>query len=44
MLQSQGILGVTEDGYMSWLLHEPQLLVWLSTFYRMRAADLGEFT
>lgn len=37
---SQGTLGVTEDGYMSWLLHEPQLLVWLSTFYRMRSAEL----
>nr|CAD7569406.1 unnamed protein product [Timema californicum] len=37
--QSQGMLGVTEDIFITWLLHEPQLLHWLPTFHRMKAAE-----
>nr|CAD7443731.1 unnamed protein product [Timema bartmani] len=37
--QSQGTLGVTEDIFITWLLHEPQLLHWLPTFHRMKAAE-----
>lgn len=37
--QSHGPVGMSEDAFMNWLLREPQLLVWLSTFYRLRAAE-----
>lgn len=26
---------------MGWLMREPQLLVWLSTLYRLKAAEKG---
>jgi hypothetical protein len=29
--------------FIGWLLSEPQLLVWLSTMYRMQVAETGEF-
>jgi len=28
--------------FIGWLLHEPQLLVWLSTMYRMQVAEMGK--
>ncbi|XP_075215186.1 dystrophin-like [Lycorma delicatula] len=37
--KSHGPLGISEENFMCWVLKEPQLLVWLSTFYRMRAAE-----
>uniref|UniRef100_A0A1B6C5V7 Dystrophin n=2 Tax=Clastoptera arizonana TaxID=38151 RepID=A0A1B6C5V7_9HEMI len=37
--QSHGPMGISEDVFMNWLMQEPQLLVWLSTFYRLRAAE-----
>lgn len=41
ILQSHGPLGISEDVFMSWLMKEPQLLVWLSTLYRLKAAEKG---
>ncbi|XP_067004403.2 dystrophin [Anabrus simplex] len=38
--KSQGTLGVTEDGFIEWLRHDPQLLVWMSTLYRLQAAEV----
>ncbi|XP_054278180.1 dystrophin-like [Macrosteles quadrilineatus] len=37
--QSHGPLGISEDVFMNWLMREPQLLVWLSTLYRLKAAE-----
>uniref|UniRef100_A0A1B6IAL2 Dystrophin n=1 Tax=Homalodisca liturata TaxID=320908 RepID=A0A1B6IAL2_9HEMI len=37
--QSHGPLGISEDVFMAWLMREPQLLVWLSTLYRLKAAE-----
>jgi len=34
---------LTEDMFIGWLLHEPQLLVWLSTMYRMQVAEMGKY-
>lgn len=39
--QSHGPLGISEDVFMGWLMREPQLLVWLSTLYRLKAAEKG---
>ncbi|XP_069681620.1 dystrophin-like isoform X2 [Periplaneta americana] len=37
--QSHGTIGITEDIFVGWLLHEPQLLIWLSTMFRMQVAE-----
>ncbi|RZF44622.1 hypothetical protein LSTR_LSTR000574 [Laodelphax striatellus] len=37
--ESHGPLGISEEMFMKWVLKEPQLLVWFSTFYRLRAAE-----
>ncbi|KAK7865094.1 hypothetical protein R5R35_014629 [Gryllus longicercus] len=34
-----GNLGINEESFMCWLLNEPQTLVWLSTLYRLQAAE-----
>ena len=31
--------GVTRDSLMAWLLREPQMLVWVSTLYRLTSAE-----
>ncbi|CAL4198478.1 unnamed protein product, partial [Meganyctiphanes norvegica] len=35
-----GDVGVTEEVLLSWLLQEPQTLVWWTTLYRLTAAEL----
>lgn len=37
-----GTLGITEDEFISWLLKDPQLLVWISTLYRMQISEMGK--
>ena len=32
-------LGVTEEVFMAWILREPQVIVWISTFYRLSSAQ-----
>ena len=32
-------LGVTEEVFMGWVLREPQIIVWVSTFYRLSSAQ-----
>lgn len=32
--------GLSEEGFLEWLFQEPQTLVWLPTYTRLRAADL----
>ena len=32
-------LGVTEEVFMGWILREPQVIVWVSTFYRLSSAQ-----
>ncbi|XP_071546494.1 uncharacterized protein [Panulirus ornatus] len=36
----EGEVGVTEEVLLSWLLQEPQTLVWWTTLYRLSAAEL----
>ena len=38
---NSGSIGITEDEFISWLLKDPQLLVWVSTLYRMQIAEMG---
>lgn len=33
---------VPSDLFLGWLLREPQNLVWISTFYRMRSTENGK--
>ena len=35
---------VTERQFVSWLLREPQTLVWLPTLHRLTAAETGQWT
>ncbi|XP_076280861.1 uncharacterized protein LOC143209299 isoform X2 [Lasioglossum baleicum] len=37
--KSQGCLGVTESEFASWIMQEPPLLVWITTFNRMKSAE-----
>lgn len=37
-------LGISENDFVNWLSKEPQLLVWLSTFYRLSVSQKGIFT
>ena len=32
-------MGVTEEVFMGWILKEPQIIVWVSTFYRFSSAQ-----
>ncbi|CAN8004091.1 unnamed protein product [Ixodes hexagonus] len=36
--------GISSDLFLGWLLREPQNLVWISTFYRMRSTENGKCT
>jgi len=33
--------GISEDMFYSWLLREPQILVWLPTYHRAAASETG---
>ncbi|KZC14713.1 PREDICTED: dystrophin-1-like [Dufourea novaeangliae] len=37
--KSQGCLGVTESEFAAWIMQEPLLLVWITTFNRMKSAE-----
>ncbi|KAG7199150.1 hypothetical protein KM043_018039 [Ampulex compressa] len=37
--QSQGCLGVTESEFAAWVMQDPPLLVWITTFNRMKTAE-----
>ncbi|CAL7942942.1 unnamed protein product [Xylocopa violacea] len=37
--KSQGCLGVTESEFAIWIMEEPPLLVWLTTFNRIKSAE-----
>lgn len=37
-----GTLGISEDVFITWLLQDPQLLVWLSTLYRMQISEMSK--
>ncbi|KAL2716689.1 dystrotelin-like [Vespula squamosa] len=37
--KSQGCLGVTESEFATWIMQEPPLLVWITTFNRMKSAE-----
>ncbi|CAK9832150.1 Dystrophin, isoforms A/C/F/G/H [Anthophora retusa] len=37
--KSQGCLGVTESEFATWVMQEPPLLVWITTFNRMKSAE-----
>ena len=37
--KSQGCLGVTESEFAAWIMQEPPLLVWITTFNRMKSAE-----
>lgn len=37
--QSQGCLGVTESEFATWIMQEPPLLIWITTFNRMKSAE-----
>ncbi|XP_076246653.1 uncharacterized protein LOC143186770 isoform X2 [Calliopsis andreniformis] len=37
--KSQGCLGVTESEFAAWIMQEPPLLVWISTFNRIKSAE-----
>ncbi|XP_073999400.1 dystrophin-like isoform X2 [Rhodnius prolixus] len=32
-------LGINENDFLNWILQEPQLLVWVSTFYRLSTSE-----
>ncbi|KAK6643674.1 hypothetical protein RUM43_005184 [Polyplax serrata] len=36
---NNGVLGVTESSFIIWLMQDPQLLVWLSTLYRIQISE-----
>ena len=40
-LQSWDSAGIAEDVFVTWLLMEPQTIVWLPTIHRMAAAESG---
>ncbi|XP_063242630.1 dystrophin-like isoform X2 [Bacillus rossius redtenbacheri] len=42
--QLQGNVGVTEEVFIGWFYKEPQLLSWLSTFHRLKAAETVSHT
>ncbi|XP_053980789.1 dystrophin-related protein 2-like [Hylaeus volcanicus] len=37
--KSQGCLGVTESEFAAWIMQEPPLLVWITTFNRIKSAE-----
>ncbi|XP_031774823.1 dystrobrevin beta isoform X1 [Apis florea] len=37
--KSQGCLGVTESEFATWIMQEPPLLIWITTFNRMKSAE-----
>ncbi|XP_031847907.1 uncharacterized protein LOC116433688 [Nomia melanderi] len=37
--KSQGCLGVTESEFAAWIIQEPPLLIWITTFNRMKSAE-----
>ncbi|XP_043508992.1 dystrophin-1-like isoform X3 [Frieseomelitta varia] len=37
--KSQGCLGVTESEFAAWIMQEPPLLVWVTTFNRIKSAE-----
>ncbi|XP_017876713.1 dystrotelin-like [Ceratina calcarata] len=37
--KSQGCLGVTESEFATWIMEEPPLLIWITTFNRIKLAD-----
>ena len=38
------VYDITEDDFISWLIKDPQLLVWLSTLYRIQISESGMCT
>ena len=32
-------IGITEEAFMEWILKEPQVVVWIATFYRLVSAQ-----
>ncbi|EFN75104.1 dystrotelin isoform X3 [Harpegnathos saltator] len=38
-VKSQGCLGVTEAEFATWIMQEPPLLVWITTFNRIKSAE-----
>lgn len=40
---NSGTLGISEDDFMSWLVQDPQILVWVSTLYRIQLSELGDY-
>lgn len=38
---NNGNLGVSEENFNAWLMQEPQLLVWFSTFHRLQISEKG---
>ncbi|XP_014487267.1 PREDICTED: dystrotelin-like [Dinoponera quadriceps] len=38
-VKSQGCLGVTEAEFAAWIMQEPPLLVWITTFNRIKSAE-----
>ena len=41
--QSQGCLGVTESEFAAWIMQEPPLLVWITTFNRIKSAEYSMY-
>lgn len=39
IFQSQGGLGITEAEFAEWIMQEPPLLVWITTFNRVKSAE-----
>lgn len=37
------VAGITEKGFYSWLMREPQTIIWLPTLHRLTAAETGSF-